>query len=103
LGQIPDAGFYNPPQFGGPQFGGNPQFGQGPQFGGPQFGGPKLAYLGSETQLGMGSQFGGIASGMQDFTGAGQQDEMRKKMMESLLNYNKQSQGNMQGGYGQPM
>jgi hypothetical protein len=86
LGQIPSAGF-----------GGNPQFG------GPQFGGPKLGYLGSETQLGMGSQFGGIASGMQDFTSAGQQDEMRKKMMESLLNYNKQSQGNMQGGYGQPM
>jgi hypothetical protein len=70
---------------------------------GPQFGGPKLGYLGSETQLGMGPQFGGIASGMQDFTSAGQQDEMRKKMMESLLAYNRQLQANMQGGFGQPM
>jgi len=91
LGQIPDAGFYNDP---------NAKIGS---MAGPQFGGPKLGYLGSETQLGMGSQFGGIASGMQDFTSSGQQDEMRKKMMESLLAYNKQSQGNMMGGFGQPI
>jgi hypothetical protein len=107
LGQIPNAGF-----------GGNPQFG-GPQFGGPRLGEYKLGYLGSETQLGMGPQFGGpqmpngglgiqsqfgvIGSGMQDLMGSGQQDEMRKKMMESMLAYNKQSQGNMMGGFGQPM
>jgi hypothetical protein len=120
LGQIPNAGFGGNPQFGGPQFGGpklgylgsetqlgmgpqfggsqmpNAGFGGNPQFGGPQFGGPKLGYLGSETQLGMGS-------GMQDLMGSGQQDEMRKKMMESLLNYNKQSQANMMGGFGQPI
>jgi len=107
LGQIPDAGFYNDPNakngiMAGPQFGGNLQFGQGPQFGGPQLGEHKLGYLGSENQLGMGSQFGGMGSQSANQMGVGQ-DELRKKMMESLLAYNKQSQGNMMGGFGQPI
>jgi hypothetical protein len=73
LGQIPNAGFYNDPQS------------KGPQFGGPQLGEHKLGYLGSENQLGMGSQFGGMGSQSASQIGAGQ-DELRRKMMEQMLN-----------------